>query len=325
MPVHINVAGVWKEVTSVHINVGGVWKECDDVPINVAGAWKTGLLHVDPVVTLASINGDTNSRVDNSCYAGQFFGTDGYSEEYSPSGSANSASFQWLTAGNAEDVWVMWTRTGGTLSDWDSLGGGNNNVRLQMNANRAYRIVDTVSSTAGGAETIIGYFRMYDAATGGSLLATSATVTYSARRWHDACPLCCFTPDTPVTLASGLEVPISTVQVGDKIKTLNGTEEVQEILVRTNRPMVRIHFENGQHIDASTDHPFHVKGKGPSAVNPEYEYKDIGVPNTLSVGDLVSNESGGHNTITGLQPIEYPGQVYTFSNKLFYANGKLVY
>ena len=324
MPVHINVAGVWKQADKVHINVGGVWKECDDTPINVAGVWKTGLLSVAPVVTLASINGDTNARVDNFCYAGQAFYTTGVSYEYSPSGGL-STSFTWLTAGAAADVWVMWTRTGGTLSDWDSIGAGNNNVRLQLTTNRNYRLVDTVSSTAGGAETITGYFRMYDAASAGNLLATSATSTWSARRWHDACPLCCFTPDTPVTLASGLEVPISTVQVGDKIKTLNGTEEVHEVLVRTNRPMVRLHFENGQHIDASTDHPFHVKGKGPSSVNPEVDYKDIGLPDTLSVGDLVSNQNGGHNTITGIQPIEYPGQVYTFSNKLFYANGKLVY
>jgi hypothetical protein len=324
MPVHINVAGVWKECDSVHINVGGVWKACDDVPINVAGAWKTGLLQVDPVVTLASINGDVNSRLDNWCYAGQVFYTTGIAYEYTPS-SGITAGFTYLTAGDAADVWIMWTRTGGTLSDWDSLGGGNNNVRRNITSNIAYRLVDKISSTAGGAETITGYFRAYDAASGGNLLATSSTVTYSARMWHDACPLCCFTPDTPVTLASGLEVPIGTVQVGDKIKTLNGTEEVQEILVRTNRPMVRIHFENGQHIDASTDHPFHVKGKGPSSVNPEVEYKDIGLPETLSVGDLVSNQNGGHNTITGLQPIEYPGQVYTFSNKLFYANGKLVY
>ncbi len=165
---------------------------------------------------------------------------------------------------------------------------------------------------------------MYDAASGGNLLATSATSTWSARRWHDACPLCCFTPDTPVLLASGLEVPISEVREGDMIATKDGAEPVGEVLVRFDRPMVAIQFENGDVIKASTDHPFHVKGVGPASVHPEVEYKDIGVPSKLEVGMVVQGRTRPH-TITAIRRIEVPGPVYTFSNSLFYANGKLVY
>lgn len=328
MGLEINVAGVWKSPTP-SINVAGVWKTPDNVNINVAGTWKE-VWSNGPTVTLSPINGSTNSRPDNYCYAGQFFGTDGYSEEYNSSGSASLASFQWLTAGTNSQVWVMWTRTGGTLSDWDSLGGGNNNVRLQMSTNRPYRIVDTVSSTIGGAETITGYFRMYDAASGGNLLATSATVTYSARRWHDACPTCCFPGDTLVRMASGLEVPINTIEVGDMVMQFDPKldrdvpVEVSEIMVRFNRPMVAIQFEDGSVIRASTDHPFHIKGIGPASVHPEVEYKSIGVPSKLEVGMVVQGRTRPH-TITAIRRIEYPGPVYTLNNSLFYADGKLVY
>lgn len=131
----------------------------------------------------ARADGATMSRLNLSCYAGIQFNTDGQEWEYSAQGSLILET-TWLDTGSSSDVWVMWTRTGGTLSDWDSLGSGNNNVRLNLGTTRSFRIIDTVSSEVGGAETIIGYFRFYDAATGGNLLQTTSTVTWSARRWH---------------------------------------------------------------------------------------------------------------------------------------------
>ena len=324
MTTKINVAGVWKEPTP-SINVAGVWKTPDNVKINVAGTWKEVFSNT-PVVSVRA-DGRTNSRLDNSCYVGLAFYTTGLEYEYNSSGSITNST-TWLTSGNASNVWIMWTRTGGSQSDWDSLGVGYNNVRRQVTGTIAYRMVDTVSSAAGGAETISGYIRAYDAASGGNLLDTGPTATWSARRWHDTCPLCCFTPDTLVTMASGLKMPIGEVREGDEILVFrngrNVAEPVDEVLVRHNRPMVALQFEDGTVIKASTDHPFHVKGVGPASVFPEIEYKDQGLPSKLEVGMVIHTENG-ISTLTAIRPIEYPGPVYTFSNILFYANDRLVY
>lgn len=324
MSTKINVSGVWKEPTT-KINVAGVWKTPTSVKINVAGTWKE-VGTVAPTTNMRA-DGATNSRLDNACYAGCAFYTTGTEYEYNSAGSLTLAH-TWLTAGSASDVWIMWTRTGGTLSDWDSLGGGYNNVRRNVTATVAFRIVDTVSSTAGGAETITGYFRSYDAATGGNLLQTTSSATWSARRWHDACPLCCFTPDTLITMANGMKLPIKDVREGDEILVfrngVNVAEPVDEVLVRLDRPMVALQFEDGTVIKASTDHPFHVKGVGPASVFPEIEYKDQGLPEKLEVGMVIHTENG-ISTLTAIRPIEFPGPVYTFSNILFYANDRLVY
>ena len=203
MTTKINVAGVWKEPTP-SINVAGVWKTPDNVKINVAGTWKEVFSNT-PVVSVRA-DGRTNSRLDNSCYVGLAFYTTGLEYEYNSSGSITNST-TWLTSGNASNVWIMWTRTGGSQSDWDSLGVGYNNVRRQVTGTIAYRLVDTVSSAAGGAETITGYIRAYDAASGGNLLDTGPTATWSARRWHDTCPLCCFTPDRASGRSSGASQP----------------------------------------------------------------------------------------------------------------------
>lgn len=318
MPIQVNIGGVWKNVSGVQVNVAGVWKTVTDVPINVAGAWKTGLLQVDPTVSIRS-DGRYNSRLDATCYSGVRFDTSGLEYEYGSTGSPTNSS-TWLTAGNASDVWIMWTRTGG-ISDWNSLGAGFNNVRRNVTANLAYRLLrNTVGSNA-----ITGYFRAYDAATGGNLLDTSPTSTYTAEYDHDVCPLCCFTPDTPITMASGILMGICKVRKGDMIATANGPEEVTEIITRTNRPMYRLFFKDGRHLDASDDHPFDVKGKPKSLDHHDTEYKDLGLPEQLSVGDMVTTVDGTSREIVGIKRIDYPGTVYTLGNSLFYANGLLVY
>jgi len=90
--------------------------------------------------------------------------------------------------------------------------------------------------------------------------------------------------------------------------------------------MFRLHFEDGSHIDTSDDHPFDVKGKGATSIAHHNEvYKELAPRAHLVVGDKVTTQSGEHRRITGIQPIEYPGTVYTFENSMFFANGFLVY
>jgi hypothetical protein len=276
------------------------------------------MLQVDPVVSI-DVNGRTNTNLDATCYAGAAFYTNGINYEYTATGGLSNVG-NWLDAGDAADVWIMWTRTGGTLSDWNNLGAGYNNVRRQATSSVTYRL----ARTGSGVSTIIGYFRAYDAATGGNLLDTGSTGTYSAEYDIETCPLCCFTPDTPVSMASGIEMPIGKVRAGDMIATPDGPQEVGEVLIRERRRMYRIQFEDGRYLDASDDHPLEVDGKGPSAINPLVPYKDLGMPEVIEVGDVVQGLDRIH-TITAIREIDYPGQVYTFSNSPFYANGILVY
>jgi hypothetical protein len=40
MTIHVNVSGVWKEITDPQVNVSGVWKNIDEAWVNVSGVWK---------------------------------------------------------------------------------------------------------------------------------------------------------------------------------------------------------------------------------------------------------------------------------------------
>lgn len=321
MGISINVSGVWKTSTVPQINVAGVWKS-PDVSINVAGVWKTA--HSGLAVNIFA-NGRVNYRYSAICYGGAYYLTTGLEYEYTAT-AGGSLVGTWLVSGSNSDVWVQWVRTGGTLSAWNSINPGTG--RLQMSSSRYYR----ASRNLTGISTIIGYFRMYDAATGGNLLDTGSTGTYSMEYDFDACPTCCFTPDTLITMASGLEMPIGKIKEGDKIlikRPENGEltwEKVGEVITRTERRMYRIDFEDGTHLRASEDHPLSVEGKGYACINPSYEdYKDIVVRDTLSVGDPITTLDGGVSRIVKITEIDYPGVVITFSNSFWFANGKLVY
>jgi hypothetical protein len=197
-----------------------------------------------------------------------------------------------------------------------------------MSTTRTYRIVRSTT----GTDTLIGYHRAYDAASGGNLLDTGATGTYQVNRTYNACPTCCFTPDTLITMASGLDMPIGKIRAGDKILIKRPDtgetvwERVGEVITRTERRMYRIDFDDGTHLRASEDHPLSVEGKGYACVNPTHEdYKDIVVKHTLTVGDPITTLDGGSSRIVKITEIDYPGVVITFSNSFWFANGKLVY
>lgn len=323
MSTKINVAGVWKEPTP-SINVAGVWKTPDNIKINVSGVWKE-VYSGGPTVNI-SANGRVNYRYGAICYGGAYYLTTGLEYEYTATAGGSNVG-TWLTSGSNSEVWVQWVRTGGTLSAWNSINPGTG--RLQMSSSRYYR----ASRNLTGISTIIGYFRMYDAASGGNLLDTGATGTYSMEYDFDACPLCCFTPETLVRMASGLDVPIGQLKAGDKVlikRPENGEmtwEKIGEIIEVSGRTMYTMYFEDGSHFNVSDDHPISVEGKGYAAINPVYTYKNLGLDqiDTVKVGDLVTTLSGPSVRITKIVPLDYPGTVITLSNSFWFANGKLVY
>ena len=166
--------------------------------------------------------------------------------------------------------------------------------------------------------------QFYDAASGGNLLdAGPLNQTWTATQTVDPCPICCFTPDTLIEMANGIAIPISKIREGDEILTANGPEVVEEIITRVNRVMYRITFSDGTYVNASEDHPLDVEGS-PRSINPIIDYKHIGLPRKLEVGDLVTTRKDDV-LILKIEQIEFAGMVYTLGNVLFYANGVLVY
>lgn len=275
-------------------------------------------------------DGRVNTRLDNSCYCGAAFLSTGLEYEYDEAGFVVS-SISWLLGGSASDAYVRWIRTGGTLSDWNNLGAGVNNTPLQLSTNRLYRIIDTTASQFGGAVTIIGSHRIENSSA--SVLAQGPSATWSARMstTGGGCPLCCFTPDTPILMANGTQKAIKDVVEGDMIASWDGKKIIPEpcmgVIVMTNRPMYRLTFDDGREIRASEDHPFEVKGIGPAAINPNpnVQYKELATPAKLELYHAVMGSDGRPHGIMSIERINYPWSVYTLLNHNFIANGLVVY
>lgn len=280
---------------------------------------------IPPTVNIIA-NGRINSDDDPvNVWSGQRFASDGTEDEYNQGGGLVDLG-TWLTTGSAEDVWIEFVRTAGDAG-WSN--NGDLSTRHQMSSTWTWRHYRTTV----GVDTITGYFRAWDAASGGNILDTGPTATWSAQVTFNPCPTCCFTADTMITMADGSYRRIADVREGDKVLTPSedglsyGEMEVTEVIVRLNRPMHRIHISNGVILEASEDHPLYVEGKGWSSVNPDprTDYKDIGLPDTLEIGDRVCDEHGYTHSIVNIEPLEYTEAVFTFKESQFFANGILVY
>lgn len=278
-------------------------------------------LYGDPPLVSALANGQTNSSfLINPVYAGVKFDTNGEEYERTAAGGYGASVGTWLDQGTSAQVWVEFLRTSGTKTQFV---GKSNSTRYQADTNSIWYISD---NTAGASyENIYGRFRFWDAASGGNQLQLTGFGDWRCRRAVDPCPTCCFTPDTLVLMVSGIELPIGELEEGDIIHTANGPEPITEIITRTDRAMFRLTFEDGRTIDTSDDHPFDVNGKPKSLNNYDIEYKDLGLPEQLEVGDSVTLQAGGSTRVMLIESIDYPGTVYTFENSEFFANGLLVY
>lgn len=130
-------------------------------------------------IVLSPSNSNVSGFSDTTnVYAGVQFQTGG-TEYKTPltGGSGYTVSLGlWIDEGDPSDVWIQWTRTGGTLGDWNSADSGD--TRLQLSSNRQWRIV----RSSVGLSSIIGNFKFYDAASGGNLLHTTSNRTFSAER-----------------------------------------------------------------------------------------------------------------------------------------------
>lgn len=240
---------------------------------------------------------------------------------FSPNGSTSSSSREYYEA--YDQYSVSFTITCTQTATWTysksnsfgtqtvASGGSATSITFSVSAGANPRgVIYTLDATSGSNTR---YYTIYiEADTGG-------------------CPLCCFTPDTLISMGDGSTKQIGDIKAGDFIlvyddlSQLNVAVPVKEVIVREDRPMYTYTFENGKTLVASEDHPLYVVGKGYVSINPSIGYKDMGVPGHISVGDFVVNELGIQTRITGIEPHPYKGVVYTFGNSKFYANGVLVY
>ena len=170
MPVYIKISGTWYETTAQKLkSLGSVWTTTmDQIHVKIAGAWK-GCLPVFGVTLQA--NGDSNTRPNGTCWVGIKFDSNGNEYEHTNIGGFGSAVNQWLDGGNPADAWIVFTQTAGQ-ANFDTKTSG---TRYNMATDQTFSM-----SVTAGAVTITGYFRAYDAASGGNLLDTSLVKTWDA-------------------------------------------------------------------------------------------------------------------------------------------------
>ncbi|CAM1378610.1 hypothetical protein FF3_00596 [Fretibacterium fastidiosum] len=133
----------------------------------------------------------------------------------------------------------------------------------------------------------------------------------------------CFDGDTLVATEAGFK-RIDEVQAGDRVWSYNvetgerALKAVKEVLVRENDELLHIETSRGA-IDATTNHPFYVVGKGWVAAG------------DLVVGDAIQALSGDAGVVTGLrlEKLESPIPVYNLDvedfHSYFVAGGVLVH
>lgn len=232
----------------------------------------------------------------------------------------------YIDCGARNDLWLL--AGGGNVADYDvyfekltSTVQGTTNTWLNLATTRSVYVSRTTVGSSFGNGNI--YLRMN--ASPQTILNTATFYLQAEKESSGGCSTCCFTPDTLITMSDGLTKPIEMVVVGDRILTANGEKEVTEIITRTYRVMYTITFADGRILNASEDHPLYVVGKGYASINPTVEYKELGVPEKLEVGDFVLDQNGNENEIVSITDLDYPDTVYTFAESEFYANGMLVY
>lgn len=266
-----------------------------------------------------------------------------YAEDFAASG-ASIASIRFKTDGTIEEenfsTWaaqnsgVEWIDgfTSSVASDYeakyDHTSGSDIPARIGFTAENTYTAITTTLTwrlvSLSGTKSSNGTAYVREIADTGNV-ASAAYAIYVETGGGGGCPLCCFTPDTLVTMADGMRKYIVDVQAGDLIKVRSGEEAVGEVITRTNRVMYKLTFADGRTLRMSEDHPIFVRDKGFASMNNQWDYKDLGHAAQLEEGDFVKMEDQTFNRIVHINEIDYPGTVYTFSNSRFYANGMLVY
>ena len=172
MTVEVKSGGIWRTITAPKVKFSGAWRAIRTIEVKSGGVWRTVFLIGPPVVSAAA-DGDFNLRVNNPCYAGVQFQTSGLEKEYTNTGGLGPGGGDgiWLDSGLSSDVWVERIVTAGSWNDIDP-GAGRHNLATT----RSFRIL----RTPVGIRTVTGFFKFWDAASGGNLLQQTASASYTA-------------------------------------------------------------------------------------------------------------------------------------------------
>lgn len=176
MPLQVHNGTAWKNVTAIQVHDGTGWKTVTSIEVHNGTAWKSAYTSATTPTVSPRADGDSNLILDFgtvTCHQGCDFETNGNEYENTANGNQTNVT-TWLDSGNASDVWVEFVRTAGSQTKWDSH---NSNQRYQLNVNQRFGMSVTVSS-GSGSKNIWGYFRMWDAASGGNILWTGSTVEW---------------------------------------------------------------------------------------------------------------------------------------------------
>ena len=165
----VKSGGSWRTITDPEVKYSGAWRAIKTIEVKIAGVWQQVF---SVLVVSAAANGAVNVRAGATCYAGVSFNLDGNEKEYLETGSQTAAGV-WLDSGSSSDVWVERIVTSGS---WNSIDPGAG--RHQLSINRNFQIVQPIVGTV----SVTGYFKFWDAASGGNLLQQTGSATYSAQR-----------------------------------------------------------------------------------------------------------------------------------------------
>ena len=166
----VKSGGIWRTITDPEVKLSGVWRAIKTIEVKSGGVWREVFALVSGPVVSPLANGDSNMGLA-PCYAGVQFNTSGVEYEYTPTGGLGVVGDGWLDSGASSEVWVERIVTAGSWSSIDPGAG-----RHQLSTTRSFRV-----ESWGGTSSVTGYFKFWDAATGGSLLHQSASAIYSAR------------------------------------------------------------------------------------------------------------------------------------------------
>lgn len=148
---------------------------------------------------------------------------------------------------------------------------------------------------------------------------------------------CCFTGDTLVTLADLTTVRIDAVKVGDEVLSFNeatqqqSTSTVLSVESPTKNDIVDFSLSNGTTLQATTEHPMWVVGKGWSSYTPELTYRDHKmVVAKLEQGDVFVLQDGQHAVVDLMQldanaPYQTVYNLCLDGDNTYYANTVLVH
>ena len=136
----------------------------------------------------------------------------------------------------------------------------------------------------------------------------------------------CFTPNTLITMADGTEKTISSIKIGEKVKSEKEESTVLDIQIHKGEH--EVYSLNGSKPFVTAEHPFKTID-GWKAIDPITTLEKHQISSTtLNLNDIII-KSNGREVITNIEkgPTTYP-KVYNLmldNEHVYYANGYLVH